>query len=69
MTDNPGDWRLIHPDSETEPSWFAAQYSESTRTVMNFWGTISIEVRPGLSDDRLVAMIEACEQACGEDLA
>lgn len=52
------------PDAE-----FTAQYCDETRTLMNFWGTLSIEVRPRMSDQELVALMTRLERAAGDDIA
>lgn len=64
------EWRPLDQDPASLPDPdFTAQYSDSTRILANFWGTLVVEVRPGMSDEELVLLMARLEEAAGDDLA
>lgn len=63
-------WRPLDLDPASLPDVeFTAQYCDETRTLMNFWGTLSIEVRPDMTDAERIVLMARLEDVAGDDIA
>ena len=61
-------WRPLD-QSSSEDYDFSAQYCEETNELANFWCTIVVLPRSGMSDTEMIALMARLETAAGDDLA
>lgn len=70
LTKDTGDFLLYYREDMDPEDDFVAQYEYATYTLMNFWGTIRIQMSPNCTNMlEVVEKLEAFETSIRESLA